>query len=74
MGVPDIENSITKNSLWIFQYMCGGSAVSADKAGSTEGTIYSDMVPLWLCKRPSLIEGLTSYISVKCLYPLQVVP
>ena len=24
-------------------------------------TIYSDMVPLWLYKRPSLIEGLTSF-------------
>ena len=30
-----------------------------------EDTIYSDMVPLWLYKRPSLIEGLTSFhISV----------
>ena len=26
------------------------------KAGSTEDTIYSDMVPLWLYKRPSLIH------------------
>ena len=32
-----------------------------NKAGSTEDTIYSDMVPLWLYKRPSLIEGLTSF-------------
>ena len=31
------------------------------KVGSTEDTIYSDMVPLWLYKRPSLMEGLTSF-------------
>ena len=40
-------------------------AVPLYSAGSTEDTIYSDMVPLWLYKRPSLIEGLTSsHISV----------
>ena len=27
----------------------------------SEDTIYSDMVPLWLYNRPSLIEGLTSF-------------
>ena len=37
---------------------CGGSA---EYAGSTEDTIYSDMVPLWLYKHSSLIEGETSF-------------
>ena len=40
---------------------CGGSTVSSEYTGSTEDTIYSDMVPLWQYKRPSLIEGLTSF-------------
>ena len=46
--------------IWL-EEECGGSAVYADEAGSTEDTIYSDMVPLWLNKRPSLIEGVTSF-------------
>ena len=54
-----INHSILMINIYI--YICGGSAVSAEKAGSTEDTIYSDMVLLWLYKCPSLIEGETSF-------------
>ena len=59
--------------IWL-EEECGGSAVYADEAGSTEDTIYSDI----RC-RCGYISALTdrgsdvfSSISVKCLYPLHM--